>query len=87
MIYVGVPSGPMSPSGDRDRGPYDRVVLVGLTVAASTITADLATFAGPLQTSRVVLFVIAGLLAAAVTLLPLLQKKTSCRNHPQGLSV
>jgi hypothetical protein len=36
----------MSSSDDRDRRPYVRSLFVGLIVAASTVTADLAAFVG-----------------------------------------
>ena len=49
--------------------PYNRHAVLGLVVIASTLTADLATYDGHLEASRVSLFALAGLFAAAVVLL------------------
>jgi hypothetical protein len=60
---------------DRSKRPFVRSAFVGLVIAAATVTADLATYGGSLRVLRVVLFVLAGALAAAAVLLTHVQKK------------
>jgi hypothetical protein len=55
--------------GDHERRPNLRWAVVGLVVAASTVAAGIADFSGSLDLVKVALFVLAGLLAAAVALL------------------
>jgi hypothetical protein len=68
----------MSSSGGRRHRPYARSVLVGLVVTASTTSADLATYVGHLDFSKLGMFGLAGLFAAAVIHL------TSSRDGGQG---
>ena len=60
---------------DRGRRPYVRWAVVGLIVAVSTVTADLATFIGPLDDSRIVLLGLAGALAAVTAFVVPAKKK------------
>lgn len=68
----------MSAGSDHDWRPYVRGAVVGLVIAASTFMADLATYMGPLDSSRLTSFGLAGGFAAAVALLLATDKKKSC---------
>jgi hypothetical protein len=65
----------MSAGSDHDWRPYVRGAVVGLVVAASTFMSDLATYVGPLDSSRLTSFGLAGGFAAAVALLLAVDKK------------
>jgi hypothetical protein len=60
--------------GDRRRGPSIRQAVVALVVAASSAAADLANFSGAVDGVRLLLFALAGLLAAWVVLLSTTKK-------------
>jgi hypothetical protein len=60
---------------DHEWRPFFRGAVVGLLVAASTFTADLAAFAGHLDLLRFVLFGIAALLAACLAISSIIIKK------------
>jgi hypothetical protein len=59
---------------------YYRWMVIGLLAAASSILTGLASFVGQLDVSRVMLFGLAGLVAAAVALLgPPSKKSSQCK--------
>ena len=55
----------MSLRDDQEFRPFFRKMVVGLVIAVSTVSADLAAFSGHADTSRLALFALAGLSAAA----------------------
>lgn len=59
----------MSSSDDRERRLIIRQVVVGLTVTSATAVAEIATYSGPIDERRVILFGISGLLSSTVALL------------------
>ena len=70
----------MSSGHDQERGRNCHLVALYLAVVTSTVTADIAGFAGHLQAARLLLFGLAGLFAAMVALLAstAIKKTTTC---------
>lgn len=54
--------------------------MVGLIVAAATVSADLASFGGPLDVYRVALFGLAGVFAGTVVMLTFANSKKGPRD-------
>jgi hypothetical protein len=69
----------MSPRRDQERRLIIRQVVVGLTVACSTTIAEIASYSGPIDAKRIVLFGVSGLLASAVALSVSLPLKKNLR--------
>jgi hypothetical protein len=64
----------MSSRGDQKSGHYFRQAVVAFVIAASVVTADLATFSDRVDVRRFVLFGMAGLLAACTVFVTPIKK-------------